>query len=177
MLRSAPLLISLLATPALATVAAGSKPAPIELKGELGGRTDGKPWSSDMIQGKVWTLFYVDPDEKDANEAMEAALKAANLPKDKYGSIAVINMDATWLPNAALASSLESKQEKYPDVTYVKDYDKVLVKQWKLKDDAYVVVVFDKQGKVLWSKDGTFSKDDTNKLLEVIKSHLEDPAA
>jgi YtfJ family uncharacterized protein len=125
----------------------------------------------------VWTLFYVDPDEKDVNEAMEAALKAAKLPKDKYGSIAVINMDATWLPNAALASSLESKQEKYPDVTYVKDYDKVLVKQWKLKDDAYVVVVFDKQGKVLWSKDGAFSKDDTNKLLEVIKAHLEDPAA
>ena len=41
-------------------------------------------------------------------------------------------MDATWLPNFAISSALEEKQEKYPNAIYVRDYDKILVKEWNL---------------------------------------------
>ena len=36
----------------------------VELREKLGGRLDGKPWSSEELQGKVHVLFYVDPDER-----------------------------------------------------------------------------------------------------------------
>lgn len=174
----AALLGSLLLFCSTATVAApavGEKPKTVVLKGDLGSKVDGSEWSSEMIKGKVWALFYVDPDEKDSNEELEKALDAQKFDKVKYSSIGVINMDATWLPNAAIASALKGKQEDYPDTTYVKDLDKVLVKEWKMKDDAYNVLVFDKQGKVLFAKDGKFAKADIDQMIGVIKANLDAP--
>jgi len=176
MAMTKPLLTLVLATFATTLAAAplppGQKPVPVTLQGDDGGQINGTPWSSSMIKDKVWVLFYVDPDKRDTNEAMEAALKKANLPSDKFSSIAVINMAATWLPNAVIASSLKAKQEKYPDVVYVKDLDKVLVKKWKLTDDEYDVMVFDKQGKVVYSKDGTLDQTATQSLLATIRKNL-----
>jgi predicted transcriptional regulator len=156
-----------------ATMAVGSKPAPVTIQGDDGGLLNGKPWSSDMIKGKVWALFYVDPDKRNANEELETTLQKENFPKDKYGSIGMINMAATWLPNAAIASSLEDKQEKYPDTVYVKDLNKVMVDKWKLTDDEYVVVVFDKQGTVVYAKDGEFGKSDIQAMIAVIRANLD----
>ena len=45
----------------------GEIPPKVELKEKLGGRVNGKPWSSEELHGKVHLLFYVDPDEKDTN--------------------------------------------------------------------------------------------------------------
>lgn len=166
---------SLLVALAAAALVPGQKPSTIVLKGDDGGKVDGTPWSSDSLKGKVYSVFYVDPDEKGANEAMEVALKAQNFPKDTYGSVAVINMEATWLPNAAIASSLKAKQEEYPDTIYVKDLTKTLVKTWGLKDDAYDTLVFDKSGNVVFSKDGTLSKADTQAMIATIKAALAAP--
>ena len=57
----------------------GAKPVSVILSGDHGGRVDGTPWNSEMIRGKVWAIFYVDPDRKDDNEPLEVALKAENL--------------------------------------------------------------------------------------------------
>ncbi len=171
MLTHATLLVAL----AAAALVPGQKPKTVVLKGDDGGKVDGTPWSSDSIKDKVWAFFYVDPDEKSANEAMEAALKEQSFPKDKYSSMAVINMAATWLPNAAIASSLKSKQEDYPDTVYVKDLNKVLVKEWGLKDDSYDALVFDRTGKVVFAKDGAFSKADTQAMIDAIKKALAAP--
>ena len=158
-----------------ALLAVGTKPPTLTLSGDAGGRTDGSAWSSDMIKGKVYVLFYVDPDKESANPELEKALKDANLPHDKFGSIAVINMAATWKPNAIISSVLKSRQEEFPDTVYVKDMDSALVKKWKLADNNYDVVVFDKQGKVLFAKDGEFAKQDVKDLIATVRQHLDDP--
>lgn len=163
-------------TAAHAGPATGEKPKTVKLDGEDGARVDGTAWSSEMIKGKIWAVFYVDPDEKGANEEMEQALKKEDFPKDRYSSMAIINMAATWLPNAAIASSLESKQKEFPDTTYVKDLKKVLVKEWGLKDDDYDVMLFDKQGKILFAKDGTLGKADIEKMVSLIKKNLDSSA-
>lgn len=162
-----------LSSPALAGPKVGEKPPTVKIGGENGGLISGKEWSSDTLKGRIWAVFYVDPDEKDANEALETALADQKFPKEKYASTAIINMDATWLPNAAIASSLESKQEKYPDTVYVKDLKRVLVKEWKMTDDSYDVLVFDKQGKILFAKDGKFAKADIDALIDTIKKNLD----
>ncbi|MGM0427211.1 MAG: YtfJ family protein [Thermodesulfobacteriota bacterium] len=142
------------------------------MKGDLGGRLDGSPWSSNELNGKVSVLFYADPDEKDLNNETSEALRKEDFPLDKYQSFAIINMDATWLPNFAISSALKEKQEQYPDTIYVRDYEKVLVKEWKLSDDNNDVLAFDKTGKLIFRKDGKLNAEEIETLITVIRDNL-----
>src|SRR5512136_1241994 len=81
----------------------GEIPPKIELKEKLGGRLDGKPWSSEELRGKVHVLFYVDPDEKDTNNDASDALDKEKFSGDKYQSVGIINMAASWLPNFVIS--------------------------------------------------------------------------
>lgn len=150
----------------------GQVPAKVVLDGDLGGRVTGEAWSSEELKGKVHILFYVDPDESDLNEHVTEALKKADFSKDKFASVAIINMAATWLPNAAINMKLKSKQEDFPDTTYVKDMEKIIVKKWYLDDDNSDIVVFDKNGKVLFSRDGKLSNNQVQQLLKIIRDNL-----
>ncbi|MBF0313717.1 MAG: transcriptional regulator [Oligoflexia bacterium] len=168
------LLVAFVALPAFAAaeVAVGVQPVPITLEKDLGGKVDGSTWSSSDIKGKIYTLVYVDPDMKDLNPKMEEALKQEAFPKDKYGSIAVINMGATWKPNFILDSILKDKQEKFPNTIYVKDLKKTLVKEWGIADDNYDVLIFDKDGKIIFRKDGQLSDDEIKALVALIRKSL-----
>ena len=152
----------------------GEIPAKLVLKGELGGRLDGSQWSSEeLVSGKVIVLFYVDPDESELNNHVSDALKAENFPKEKYGSIGMANMAATWLPNFAINMKLKSKQEKHKTTVYVKDLDKTLVKKWGLSDDNSDVVVFGKDGIVLYSVDGKFTDAQVKEIIKVVWDNLD----
>ena len=149
----------------------GSTPKTIVLQGEQGKLVDGGgPWKSDRFKGFVTILFYVDPDESDLNNAASEALKDANLPADQVRSVAVINMDATLLPNFLIQGKLEDKQKEYQNTLYVMDYKKVLVNEWGLGDHNNDVVIFDKQGKVLFSVDGQLNDSQIKQMLAAVKS-------
>ena len=106
------------------------QPAPlIELSGDLGGRLNGESWSSSELTGKVHVLFYTDPDEKDLNNAASEALKLEKFDREKYGSVGIGNMAATWMPNFAINIGLKKKQEKYPDTVYVMDMNKISLRR------------------------------------------------
>ncbi len=150
----------------------GEIPPRVELREKLGGRLDGKPWSSDELRGKVYVLFYVDPDEKDTNNEASEALDREKFPEDKFQSVGIINMAATWLPNFAISSALKEKQKRYPRTTYVRDYKKVLVNAWKIADDSSDVLVFDKNGKLIFRKDGKLTPEEIRSLIRAIRDHL-----
>ena len=151
----------------------GEVPPTIVLEGDLGGRVDGTPWSSEeLVSGKIIVLFYVDPDESDLNNHVSDALKAEKYPPENYGSVAVINMAATWLPNFAINIKLKSKQEKYKSTVYVKDLEKTLVKKWGLNDDDSDVMLFGKDGRVLYSYDGKFSDAQVKEIVQAVKDNL-----
>lgn len=150
----------------------GEIPPKVELKEKLGGRLDGKPWSSEELQGKVHVLFYVDPDEKDTNNPASEALDKEKFPSDKFQSIGMINMAATWLPNFAINSSLEEKQKRYPKTLYVRDNKKILVQAWKIADDSSNVLAFDKKGKLIFRKDGKLNAEEIQKLIKAIRENL-----
>lgn len=157
---------------AYADLKVGATPSQIILKDKEGGRTDGKPWDSSSITGKVYSLFYVDPDEKGANEALEKRLADEKFDRKLFGSIAIVNLAATWKPNFIIEKILASKQKEFPDTIYVKDKVSKLVKEWQLKDNSYNAVLFDKTGKVLISKAGTLSKADIDQYIATIKKSL-----
>lgn len=142
------------------------------LSGDLGGKVDGTGWSTTELVGKVQVIFYVDPDEKNTNNHVSEAIAEAKFDRTFYGSSGIINMDATWLPNSLIASSLKKKQEKYPHTTYVKDLKKTLVKVWKVQDDASNIIVLDPQSKVLFAGHGKISEADTKKIVSTIRSEM-----
>jgi uncharacterized protein len=150
----------------------GQVPPRVELKEKLGGRLDGTAWSSEELKGRVHVLFYVDPDEKDTNNEASEALDKEKFPAEKFQSVAIINMAATWMPNFAISMSIEEKQKRYPRTIYVRDYRKVLVEVWKIADDSSDVLAFDKQGKLIFRKDGKLGPEDIQKLINAIKDNL-----
>ncbi len=151
-----------------------NKAAPeITLSGDEGGRLDGTPWSASEIKDKVFVMFYVDPDEKDLNEDVADAIKAKGFAEDKFASIAIINMDATWKPNTFISSALKSKQEKFPRTIYVKDMHRSLVKQWGFSDDSYCIALFNQKGELVFRKDGKFSEQEKTDLLNLIQTTID----
>lgn len=150
----------------------GEIPPKVELREKLGGRLDGKPWSSEELQGKVHVLFYVDPDEKDTNNDASEALDREKFSSDQFQSVGIINMAATWLPNFAISSAIKDKQKRYPKTIYVRDYKRVLVSAWKIADDSSNVLAFDKHGKLIFRKDGKLTTEEIQTLIKVIHDRL-----
>jgi uncharacterized protein len=87
----------------------GIYPETVLLEGDKGAKATGEPFTTASLKDKVHVLFYVDPDEKELNEHVVSALKAEAFDRSRYASVAVINMDATWLPNFTIASMLAKK--------------------------------------------------------------------
>ena len=161
-----------LINPPAQAIEIGEIPPKVELKEKLGGRLNGEPWSSEEMQGKVHVLFYVDPDEKDTNNDASEALDKENFSRDKFQSIGIINMAATWLPNIAISSSLKDKQKRYPKTIYVRDNKRVLVNAWQIADDSSNILAFDKKGKLIFRKDGKLTTEEIRMLIKVIRDHL-----
>lgn len=149
----------------------GKVPPHVMLKEDRGGKVDGSPWDSESLKGKVSILFYVDPDVSELNEHVSARIKQESFKG--ILTFAVVNMDATWLPNAAISSKLEQKQKDYPNTTYVKDLKKHLTKKWGLgADDNSDILAFDKQGQLIFLKKGKLSPQEVEELIAVIKKNL-----
>ena len=150
----------------------GEVPPKVVIEKENGGYLDGTSWNSSMLKNKVYVLFYVDPDERDTNNAFSEALKVKNYDLNYYSAVAIINLAATWLPNVVLESKLKDKQKNFPNAIYVKDKSKILVKEWKLKDDSSNVLVFNKNGELLYAYAGKLDSSEIDKVLKLIDTHL-----
>ena len=164
----------LISSIALFALNIGEVPKEITLSGKNGGLVDGSPWNSSMLRDKIYVLFYVDPDKKSDNDKFIDALHQKHYNLEKYGSVAIINLKATWLPNFAIEKKLKTKQKEFPNTIYAKDKTKYLVKQWQLADDSANVLIFDKQGKLLYQHIGKMSRDEMQKAFALIESHLND---
>ena len=67
---------------------------------------------------------------------------------------------------------LKSKQEKHKSTVYVKDLEKILVKKWGLNDDDSDVMLFGKDGKVLYSVDGKFTDTQVKEIVKTVWDNL-----
>ena len=167
------LVLLLLSVVYLFGIEVGQKPKEVMISGDNGGYVKGdKAFSSNDIRGKVYVVFYVDPDEKDKNEAFAQALKKKHYNRAQYGSFAIINMAATWKPNFAIEMILKSKQKEFPDTLYVKDKASVLVKEWDLADNESDILLFDKVGKLLFYKVGKMTPEDMDKVFKLIEERI-----
>jgi len=166
------LFLLLLSALSLAALEVG-KPLPeVTLSGDEGGRLDGTAWSSKELKGKVQLLFYVDPDVKDLNNDFSDAIKAEAFDRSRFASVAIINMAATWKPNFAINAALKKKQQKFKKTLYLRDMDKKLVSEWGLADNDSDVILFDKNGRVLFYHAGKIDAAMTQKVIQLIKEQM-----
>ncbi|MDD2906818.1 MAG: YtfJ family protein [Sulfurimonas sp.] len=157
----------------LMALSIGEVPKNVTLENENGGLVVGEgAWNASSIKDKVYVLFYVDPDEKDTNAHFTKILKEKKYDRANYGSIAIINLAATWKPNIVLEAILKSKQEEFPDTLYVKDKTKQLVKEWQITDDASNVLIFAKDKTLRFTKSGKMSDEDIQNAIKIIEENL-----
>ena len=150
----------------------GEIPKNVSIDGDNGGLVAGGAWESSMLKDKVYVMFYVDPDEKSVNQHFSKALKAQEYDRNNFGSLAIINLAATWKPNFIIEKILKSKQEEFPFTIYAKDKDKVLVKAWDIGDDASNILIFSKNGTLLFYKSGKMEEEDMQKAFSIIQDNL-----
>ena len=86
--------------------------------------------------------------------------------------VAILNMAATWIPDAVINFKLKSRQEEDKSTVFVKDLEKTLVQQWGLKDDESNIMLFGKDGKLLYSGAGKFTENQVQELLKIIRDEL-----
>ena len=143
-----------------------------ELSGENGGRLDESPWKSDEVVGKVTAIFYVDPDLKDLNAKFSEALQAKKYSKEKFQSIAIINMKATWAPNFAIRSSLRKKQKQFPHTLYLRDRKRHLISAWGIPDEQYNVILTDAMGTVIYKFYGEMKEDEIAQAIALLDERI-----
>ena len=131
----------------------------IVLEGDSGGYYSGKSWNSEVLKGKTTMLMYVDPDEKDKGEIFKPTIAGfeKDLDFDKFQILVIINLNATWKPDALIKKMMKSKLDEHPKRTYILDADSVLVKGWNLPDDEYNTLIINKEGKVIYQHQGEWS--------------------
>ena len=134
----------------------------------------GKAYSlySPEFQGKVMSVFYVDPDEKDLNSHVEdALLKDPGLERNvRYKGLGITNLRASKMPNFLIKSVIKSKQEKTGAVILL-DYDYVILNLWGLKNDTSSLVILDKDRICRYVYNGKLPPAEVEKVLKIIKEY------
>src|SRR5690606_14877972 len=134
----------------------------IKDKGELflkEGDFSYNPWSSTSINGKVSVIQYLGATMKanKINQHFQDAYDAAaiNFPLDQHQIITILNLDdAMWGTSGFVTSELKKNKKKYPTSRLVVDKNGVGQKKWLLKKNSYAVALTNKEGNVLFFKDG-----------------------
>ncbi len=147
----------------------GEKASDFKLKDSTGAEYS---LASPDFQGRVLSIFYVDPDEKDMNSHVEdALLKDPDLDrKVSYKGLGITNLKATILPNFIIKSIIKSKQKKTGAIILL-DYDYTIHNQWGLKNDSSDVVVLDKDRICRYIYNGKLPQEEVAKLLAIIKEY------
>ena len=164
-------LLALLFSASLFALEIGSTIPDLMISDDNGAKVTGEPFDTQSMRGKTSLIFYVDPDEKSLNEHVGKAIKEAKFDRSHFQSYAIINMEATWLPNFAIETILEDKQKEYPNTIYVKDLKKNFVYMWQIADDNSDVILLDANGKVLFIHEGKLPPEKLQELIKLIQTH------
>jgi predicted transcriptional regulator len=148
---------------------------PLTISGEHGGNVkDNGAWNSQSMNGTLNFVVYVDPDDSELNDELVNRLQAEKFPEAYFHSVAIINMAATWKPNAIIMSVLRGKQEKFPRTTYVFDKDRFASQNWNLTPEGYHVLLVDRDGSVLYEKAGKLDKGEIEKFVDLVRSKVKE---
>lgn len=174
------LITALLALPALAAGFRAGDRLPdlsIDDRGELvssGGDFDYQPWRYPQQPGKVHVLQYMAATKSasELNDPFMARIKA-DFPAGSLLSTTILNLDdALWGTSGFVTGELKSNKKQFPLAVLVADEDGVGRQRWQLESDSAAIVVTDREGTVLFFKQGAMSASEVEETVQLIRQQL-----
>ena len=102
-----------------------------------------------------------------------SAITAAKFPAESYQTTSIINQDdAIWGTGSFVKSSAEDSKKEFPWSSMVLDEEGVVAGAWELQEESSAIVVQDKQGNVLFVKEGALNNDEIQQVLTLIKDNI-----
>lgn len=132
-------------------------------------------WSSDSMLGKVRVVQAIAgrSSSKEMNAPLMAAITESKFPSVSYQTTTIINQDdAIWGTGSFVKSSAQDSKTDFPWSSMVLDEDGILAKAWGLQAESSAIIVQDKQGKILFVKEGSLSDSDVEQVLALITKNL-----
>lgn len=134
-----------------------------------------KSWNSAQLPGKVRVVQHIAgrTSAKEKNAGLIEAIKAANLPHDRYQTTTIVNTDDA-IPGTGMfvRNSLESNKKRFPWSQIVVDSNGVVMKAWQLEEESSAIAVLDKDGRVQWAKDGALTQDEVQQVVALLHKLL-----
>lgn len=134
---------------------------------------NGKDFDSNHFKGKTFVLFYVNPKYRNLNNEASETLRLQKFDRDEFGSVAIIDLKASWIPNSLVMKGIRKKQKKYPDTIYLKDRRRYMHKHLDFKPSGNDIFAFDKDGKMIFKHLGKMNPEQVNEMVEVLKKSLD----
>ena len=138
-----------------------------------------RPWSTKEGAGRVRTIYHLAARMgiDDLNQPYIDALIAAKLPEyspdGAYKTITVLNLaDALWGTAGLGRSRLEGSQRNFPHAIHVLDGKGVAREAWGLHPKSAAVIVLDRDGTVLFFKEGKLEPDEVRRAVGIIQERL-----
>ncbi|UGS42357.1 YtfJ family protein [Pseudocitrobacter corydidari] len=134
-----------------------------------------KSWNSAQLPGKVRVVQHIAgrTSAKEKNAGLIEAIKAANLPHDRYQTTTIVNTDDA-IPGTGMfvRNSLESNKKLFPWSQIVVDSNGGVMKAWQLEEESSAIAVLDKDGRVQWAKDGALTQDEVQQVIALLHKLL-----
>jgi hypothetical protein len=138
-----------------------------------------RPWASPDQDGRVRTIYHLAArlGMDDVNKPYIDALIAAHLPErapdGAYKTITVLDLsDALWGTHGLGISSLEKNQRKTPYAFFVADEKGAVRAAWGLKARTSTVIILDRDGTVLFFKEGKLSPEEIQQAVSIIQERV-----
>ncbi|MEB6337157.1 YtfJ family protein [Serratia rhizosphaerae] len=183
MKKSRMLMMSLLFAPLLASAhnfQLLQRVAPVSVtdRGELhyaNGDFSYEKWSSGKLSGKVRVIQHIAgrSSAKDMNDPLIEAIKAAKLPRDRYQTTTIINIDDAIVGTGMFVrSSIEDNKKEFPWSQFIVDNKGYVKKAWDLQSNGSAIIVLDDQGRVKFAKDGKLTEEEVQQVMNMLHQML-----
>ncbi|GLT16253.1 hypothetical protein GCM10007938_00290 [Vibrio zhanjiangensis] len=132
-------------------------------------------WASQDMLGKVRVIQAIAgrSSAKALNQPLMAAITASKFAQDSYQTTSIINQDdSIWGTGSFVKSSAEESKKDFPWSSMVLDEDGKVASAWDLQEESSAIVVQDKQGRVLFVKEGALDQDEIEHVLALIKENI-----
>lgn len=136
-------------------------------------------WRLSDGAGRVRTIYHlaarmgIDDLNKPYIDALIAAHLPETLPDSPYKTITVLNLsEANFLTHGVGVSRFDKSQRETPYAQFVADEKGTARATWGLRPGTSAVIVLDRDGTVLFFKEGKLSPEEIRRAVELIQAKL-----
>lgn len=131
-------------------------------------------WQTSELKGKVFVLQVMAgrTDAIELNDPMIQAITDAQFPGETFQMVTIINTDdAIWGTSLFVKGAIEDNKREHPYAEFVVDDSSKVHKFWELEKESSAIIILDKQGRVLYVKDGAMNSQEVTSAIDLIKAN------